>query len=585
MRIKFFGILVICLFFLTSCKDFFDILNSESETEKNNPDSTTETPAESTSEDIFLYKTLTSDESFITFSKSYEGKKCYLICSNESSQSVNNGTVGIQFNQNNNESNRSADGQDLFILKNTVRFTDGSWRDEIQFERPELEIIQSRAAASNATNQTATYRDLSDNKFWAQTGVNIFTKNTFEKKSEGTYCRIWYLNNNSSVSNANLTDSEFKKLAATVDSIFTKETQVFGSNHYSKEAYCIKADQNTKLDVLVYDLMGDASENQNGGVFGFFRAWDFYLNSMLTQNNINYGTSYKTDSNECQVIHVDSFFLNADVKNNTQKVQSTLIHEFQHLLNYCNKNTSYETWFTEMLSMSAEDVFQSQINLSDEDSPKSRFYITFDAPYHGFGNWPANNDEKVYNAYANAYAFGAYLMRNYGGVKLVHEIATNQYINEEAITRALQTLGYNETFESVFRKFGMVYIFPEYNNDSNIKNLNRSVSEIYLETTYSLGAINLNDYYFKFYNSKTVLDNDINNNLYAVGQKVLTGTDNNNQTLYAILGPRIFKSSYQLQDPINKYGFAVYYLGTIQAGKKYTVNHKQNLTMTLVIKG
>ena len=166
MRIKVFGILVICLFFLTSCKDLFNILNSESETEKNNPDSTTETPTESTSEDNFLYKTLTSDESFITFNKSYEGKKCYLICSNESSQSVNNDTVGIQFNQNNTESNRSADGQELFILKNTVRFSDGSWRDEIQFERPELEIIQSRAAASNATNQTSTYRDLSDNEFF-----------------------------------------------------------------------------------------------------------------------------------------------------------------------------------------------------------------------------------------------------------------------------------------------------------------------------------------------------------------------------------------------------------------------------------
>ena len=583
MRIKFFGILLICIFFLTSCKDIFNILLTENVTENSN--NSTELPVKITDmEGCLLFKTLDSNEPFITFGQNYDGKKCYLICSNESSQSVNNGTVGIQFNQNNTESNRSADGQDLFILKNTVKFTDGSWRDEIQFERPELQIIQGRAAASNTTNQTSTYRDLNDNKFWAQTGVNIFTQKTFIKKSEGTHCRIWYLNN-CSVSNDKLTDSEFQKLAATVDSIFTKETQVFGSNHYSKEAYCIKADQNTKLDVLVYDLMGDASENQNGGVFGFFRAWDFYLNSIITQNNVNYGTSYKTDSNECQVIHVDSFFLNSDVKNNTQKVQSTLIHEFQHLLNYCNKTPTYDTWFTEMLSMSAEDVFQSQINLSDEDSPKSRFYTTFDAPYLGFGNWPGNNDEKIYNAYANAYAFGAYLMRNYGGIRLIHEIATNQYINEEAITKALQSLEYNETFESVFRKFGMVYIFPEYNNDSNIKNLNRSVNEIYLKTTYSLGAINLNNYYFKFYNSKTVLDNDINNNLYAVGQKVVTGTDNNNQTLYAILGPRIFKSSYQLQDPIKKYGFAVYYLGTIQAGKKYTVNHKQNLTMTLVIKG
>lgn len=585
MKNRFSFISFLCLLLLTSCNIIFNAPNTETQKGKdNNGDSTTSVP--STTDDsnqCLFFKTLSADDTSITFDQGYNGKKCYLICSNESSQNIDNSNIGLQFNQNETEADRSA-AEQMVLLNNTVQFEDGFWRDEIQFERPELKIFNARAAAATSTETVpVTYRDLNDDKFWAQTGNTVYTQETFIKKKEGTHCRIWYLYNNTSVSNSYLTDAEFQKLADNIDAIFTKETQVFGSNHYdSGYNYYIKADANTKLDVLVYDLLGDATETQSGGVFGFFRAGDFFLNSVIEEINETYNYNYAANYNGCEAIHIDSYFLNSDVKDQKQKVQSTLIHEFQHLLNYCNKTTNYQTWFTEMLSMSAEDVFQSQINLSDEDSPKSRFYITFDTPYLGFGNWPANSDEKVYNAYANAYAFGAYLMRNYGGIRLIHEIATNQYVDKEAITKALETLGYSETFDTVFRKFGMTYIFPDSQNDTNTKNLNRAISEKFMGTTYCLGAIDLNKYYFKVYNSKTDLDNDMNNNLYSVGQKYGSNQD---KTSWAIFGPRIFKSTYQLPDVIQQYGFAVYYLGTIKAGKQYTVTPKTNLTMSVVVKG
>lgn len=528
------------------------------------------------SEEAYI-KTIEATDTSIKFDDSLNGKKAYIICSNASESEVDNTNLGISFNQRTQaeyrsaEENATSNSAEMTIDKKVIVYDDGYWRDEVRFDVPL--ILPENQSARTTTTAARSYRDLNDNKFWAQTSSNTMTQQTFIQKKVGSHCRIWYLYNNTNVTNDALTQETFNKLADTIDSIFVKETQVFGTNaiNIDSTAY-IKADSNTKLDVLVYDLMGDASASQQGGVYGFFRAYDFAINLSSSSN-----------SNECEVIHIDSYFLNLDAKNQTHKVQSTLIHEFQHLLNLCNKYGNYEPWFTEMLSMCAEDVFQNQINITDIESPKGRFNESFDKPYQGFGYWPASTDEKVYNAYANAYAFGAYLMRNYGGIKLIHEIATNNYTNKEAITMALQKLGYTETFESVFHKFGMVYIFTESHNNSKILSLNKSIQETFNDSEYSLGAINLNDYYFKLYNSESELRNDCETNLYAEGQKY---GKNEAGTIFGLFGPRIFKSSYQLTEPIRRYGFAVYYLGTVRSGVEYKLNitPKENLIMTLVLK-
>ena len=168
--------IISCLVF-TSCKNILNVLFPENETEKNNSGTSPEVPSgESSVVTSVFFKTLASNENSIIFDTAYEGKKCYLICSNESAQNVNNSNVGIQFNQNNSDSSRSASGQDMIILKNTVRFSDGYWRAEIQFNKPDLEISESRATASNSGTSSARYRDLNDTKFFAQTGADSVTQ-------------------------------------------------------------------------------------------------------------------------------------------------------------------------------------------------------------------------------------------------------------------------------------------------------------------------------------------------------------------------------------------------------------------------
>ena len=525
--------------------------------------------------------TIPADTEYINLPSSMNGKKCFVIYSNEQTLSQLN-TMDNAIIENENESRSVDNGPEMIINKGAVDLGNGLLRDEVHFDIPEelkKKTTLNRSGASS--NNYSTYRSLSNNQFYARTTQNSDSLSTFSMKCEGTHCRIWYLNNSSLVDESKL---NFESLKNTIDQYFEKETQIFGSNAFSGYGY-ITANSSTMLDVLVYDLFGDARAEQNSGTFGFFKGYDFlinaYLNDLNTANSSRPGfTPYSLTSNEYQVINIDSYFLQLDYYNKdgtaktsdkiTHQVESTLFHEFEHLLNLCNKNSDYSTWFTEMLAMCSEDIF----NL---DHPSSRFNIYFDKPYIGFKNWPGNDDNNILYAYSNAYAFGAYLMRNYGGIRLIHEIATNAYVDEQAITEALKTLGFNETFSSVFKKFGAVYINTDY---ADSYSLNRNIDETFAGNNYNLIAINLNDFYMSKFSNYTQFLYETKTNLYYPSGIPYYDSEGH----YYIKGPRIFRSSYIMPASIQKYGFAVYYAGDIQSGKSLKVKHKSNLDMTVVVK-
>ena len=229
-----------------------------------------------------------------------------------------------------------------------------------------------------------------------------------------------------------------------------------------------------------------------------------------------------------------------------------------------------------MLAMSAEDVFQTQINLSEIDSPKSRFDITFNKPYIGFKDWPKNDDDNVYYAYANSYAFGAYLMRNYGGIDLINLIATIPYSDEEAVTRSLQMLGYNENFESVFKKFGAVYVLTE---KDSLLTLNKEVKQNFNKVNYELTSIDLSNYVFNSFKTLDDLRSYVATNLYNSEFAYFQGA----KAVY-LCGPEIYKSSYDMSEAINPYGFTVFYAGKVQSGQTLSINRDSNLSVTLVLK-
>ena len=569
------------LILLISCENIEDVGSGRKEAEKKESETKTIPDSNFTTPHVDFF-TILPNQQQISFDTKYNGRKAFIIFSNSTSANETIGSDNITFNQNASDGSSISDKYKMNIYSNAVPLGNGLFRNEVQFynngvyKGEKITANNSRAAANPGYYNNHNPDSNNKSKFWAIIDDSETPKEVdFELKADGQHCRIWVADNNRSVIDINQIDSSnYQNLACIFDAAFPKEIAVFGSNaiHYSNT---ITANESTKIDILIYDLFGDAAPNTTSATYGFFRSTDMYRN---TTTNI-------TNSNECELINIDSYCWKKGIDGtddgtgniiHDHQSESTLVHEFQHLLNFCNKRQNYSNWFTEMLSMSCEEVLQETIHLSDDDSPKSRFNLYFDKPYLGFKNWPQSNSPNILYFYCNAYAFGTYLMRNYGGIKLIHEIATNNYVDGNSITEALKTLGYNETFESVISKFGMIYIFA----DGKGITLNTEKNQKFNNVEYKLSKIDLNEYYFHKYPNLTALQADqtvyrINNSNY--------GRDAQNN--YYLPGPTIYKNdAYKISDAIEPYGFSVYYLGTIQSGRNYSVNHQTNLTMTVVIR-
>ncbi|MDD6655322.1 MAG: hypothetical protein PUE59_09880 [Treponema sp.] len=176
-----------------------------------------------------------------------------------------------------------------------------------------------------------------------------------------------------------------------------------------------------------------------------------------------------------------------------------MFHEFQHLENFVNKvvlsskKHSVSTWYNEMLSMLSEDIFTDLLGIALENAPANRLNF-FNAYYPlGFYQWRSESNYfpsgDVYISYANSYAFGAYLLRNFGGIKLIKEICQNDFVDEESITKALKSLGKNLTFYDVLLNFYQIFF------ESEDYTLNKSLpDDTSTGTVLRIKAIDLKDF-------------------------------------------------------------------------------------------
>lgn len=402
-------------------------------------------------------------------------------------------------------------------------------------------------------------------------GMPDLTKNqlaTFKLKASGNRCNIWFRDPtlNNSCDEPSISDTVFQNLASALDNVFEKELSIYGSNVINSSGL-IQASNETKLNVIIYDILADKQPSENAVVGGFFSSKDLFMQSVIDgdrDENIK-----KMRSNLCECIYADSYLLNKDQAQGTKYVTSTLIHEFQHMLHFINKNiknvTLSEVWFNEMLSMCAEDIFQTQLGCSDLDSPKGRL-SQFNANYYdGFKNWRSGNE--VLKSYANAYAFGAYLMRNYGGVNLIHQIANNPYVNEKSITEALKACGFDETFNSVLLKFSEAIVYP---TDSSKHTLYKSWNQNFNGINYSLTAINLLDY------ANLIADSSLQY-IYDSENRKFTTSDGRT----AIKGPVILnEGAYYQGGNLGAYGTHGIYLGIKNYKPSYA--NTDGVTQTLL---
>ena len=181
-------------------------------------------------------------------------------------------------------------------------------------------------------------------------------------------------NNTAQKKGIRLTQEDYTKLGQKFDSCYELETQVLGNPFYSSYSSKYFVPCNEKIIILVSDLFGDASVSQSGGTVGYF-----YQGDVINQTYLD-KASPDAHSNKCEMFYIDALFLTQQPKT----VYSTLVHEFNHMINYIIKTVNYasshesqglrtcDTWFTEMLSMTTEDMFQQYLGIEDKYSPKAR---------------------------------------------------------------------------------------------------------------------------------------------------------------------------------------------------------------------
>ena len=304
------------------------------------------------------------------------------------------------------------------------------------------------------TTNEEFYAFVNTNKVGNST-INIAGIVNAKKQYDGEHCYV-YADENL----PNDIKSQCTALGQKFDSCYSKEIAIIGNPYYDTCNSEFFVPCNDKIVILVCDLFGDAKPNQQAGTAGYFNPCDLFSQSFLDSSSLfNKGKDPTADtydhSNHCEMYYIDSQFL----KESPNKIYSTLVHEFNHLINFVIKTLKYmngqnsiskirycNSWFTEMLAMTTEDMFQDFLGLDDSDTPKDRL-INFGMHYrYGFtAAWESNLDSAI--PYANTYAFGAFLARNFGGVDLIEHSAQNDEVNEKASTKALQVSNPNITYK------------------------------------------------------------------------------------------------------------------------------------------
>jgi len=396
--------------------------------------------------------------------------------------------------------------QEAFNASESGSIVSGIWDSGfIRYDKPEPQKFSKlNPLPLSASSQTPTVKSsvqsrassLNDKRnFWIQDSNGQWIAKSAVLSSIGDYCYVWTVEENYSPASVSFTDNKIaeaqsRKIAVKFDQMYLPETSIFGSKYSVKYPDCI--DPKDKISILIYDIDGDYTSSQSGGVFGFFWAKDFYLGE--SDGSI---PGYDLKTNEDELFYIDAHFLDCY----PEGIYSTLAHEFQHLLNFVQKDLTHgvdpDIWYNEMLSMVCEDLMSSHMGISKEDGPQSRLYEFVTSYYQsGITDWLSGED--VYKSYAGAYTFGAFLARNYGGAQFIKDVASSKSVDQTSITDALakSSLHSSENFESVFRSFGRSLCYPDIPSSFNIPSLNVHSSSIVGAYTYDLYPINLEEYFY-----------------------------------------------------------------------------------------
>jgi len=290
-----------------------------------------------------------------------------------------------------------------------------------------------------------------------------------------------------------------------------------------------------EITILLTDINND--NRASGGVLGYFYAKD------------NYRKDVFAGSNERTMFYIDSVIFAShkqgqewDIEEYTQKkILSTLAHEFEHMIQFYQKNIIYansglKPWIDEMLAVAVEDIIATKLKSNGprgvpytrgdagrEENPNGKFPLFNKNISLTLPTWDNRRED-----YSKVGAFGSYLIRNYGGAKLLHDILHNRYIDEEAIVNAVEKSpnGYDKSFDMLMHDWGIAILLSSNTNlgvDSGyLYNLGDFLELEYKNSTYDMGSINFFNYLNKPNTTTKTNSIEPNSNLYyKVGSNMI----------------------------------------------------------------
>lgn len=317
-------------------------------------------------------------------------------------------------------------------------------------------------------------------------------------KAKGTYCNVWivdgyqedsddyyycYYNYSNGKytpksiqdyyihSNAHVKDEFVTKIKDSFDAMYPLVTELFGKpsnkiydldndafvnmNCYDdtwNSAVSATDDTIDPVNIVIYDIGDDSKSN---GILGYFYSKDYYTNYLHTSRSVKDDTPY---SNEGKYFYIDSAFAGS----NPDEVILTLAHEFQHMIDFgvktVEQNLESSTAHNEMKSMMCEDLMAEILNITKANTPVNRLpHFCGSYLYNG----PQEYDYEVtILSYATAYAFGAFLLRNYGGADLMKAIASNDSVDMASVLSAVNTVnGTSYTMEKLLADYTKACIY------------------------------------------------------------------------------------------------------------------------------
>ena len=338
----------------------------------------------------------------------------------------------------------------------------------------------SRAVSTDSVNYTDFTKGYRRN-FWADTDISSsisYEQKPFTLRARNSSCLVWVADDCYSAA----LSSGYKVTTAIAESIadtFAKhcgfEREVFGTEssmmideyNYAKIDMASESDTGTLVNILLYDIGADYSSSNASGVIGYFSSKDYYVRRPSAEGN----TKPLRYSNEGKFFYIDAPFCNYDSSATgsykfggtggvSQTVISTLFHEFQHMINFGNKVieggvSDNPSWHNEMLSMLAEDLMAQQLGLDAKENVAANRIPLFNRAYYNSGltEYLKDTGKSIYS-YSTAYAFGAWIAREYGGPAFIENMSKNAKTGMDSITDAIYaTTGKSVSPLVLYKKF------------------------------------------------------------------------------------------------------------------------------------